>query len=191
VALQIGGTVNRISRYTLALGIALTASGLYLTAHPTIAQTGPRKMTPADGHTIHVTAPHMLNGKEMGPFHHYCKPVSDTVIECLIYDNDDPKALLTQVEYFVAKSVTTPTVPLRTWNTYYHDHGIAIAGGRVKVLDASDADAKKIADLASKTDGIIFSLWAEGAKAPNGTVAHPQAVGHKPMIEAEYTSPKR
>ena len=181
--------MNRLSRYVLALGISLTCLGLFLTAHPMFAQGGVKKMTPADGHTIHVTAPHILNGKEMGPFHHYCKPVSDTVIECLIYDTDDPKAMLTQVEYFVAKSVTTPNVPLTTWNTYYH--GIEIAGGRVKVLDASDAEAKQIVALASKTDGIVFSLWPEGAKAPNGTVQHPQAVGHKPMTEAEYKNPNR
>jgi hypothetical protein len=30
-----------------------------------------------------------------------------------------------------------------------------------------------------KTDGIIFHLWPDGAKAPDGTVGHPQAVGHK------------
>lgn len=183
--------MNRLSRYTLALGIALTAFGLFLTARPMIAQAGAKKMSPADGHTIHVTAPHMLNGKEMGPFHHYCKPVSDTVIECLIYDNDDPKALLKQVEYFVAKTVTTASVPLKTWNTYYHDHAIEIAGGRVKVLDADAAQTKQIVDIASKTDGIVFSFWPEGATAPNGTVEHPQAVGHKAMTEAEYKNPKR
>jgi len=29
--------------------------------------------TPADGYTVHVTAKHLVNGHEMGPFHHYCK----------------------------------------------------------------------------------------------------------------------
>ena len=183
--------MDKRSRYVLALGIGLMAFGLFLTARPMLAQGGAKKLTPADGHTIHVTAPHIVNGHEMGPFHHYCKPVSDTVIECLIYDSDDPKALLKQVEYFVAKSVTTANVPLATWNTYYHDHGIEIAGGRVKVLDASDAEAKQIVDIATKTDGIIFSLWPDGAKAPTGAVVHPQAVGHKAMTEAEYKNPKR
>ena len=39
------------------------------------AQTGTPK-TPADGHTIHAVAPHVVNGKVMGPFHHYCKVLS-------------------------------------------------------------------------------------------------------------------
>jgi len=181
----------KVSRVSLVLGLVLAGFLLALAARPSLAQAA-RKASPADGHTIHVVAPHILDGKVMGPFHHYCKGVSDTVIECLIYDNDDPKALLTQVEYFVAKSVTTPNVPLATWNKYYHDHAIEIAGGRVKVLDATEDETKKIVEIASKTDGIVFSLWQpEGAKAPNGDVKHPQAVGHKPMTEAQYKSPTR
>lgn len=175
---------------TRKLGLVLAVSFLGFAARPSLAQAG-KKATPADGHTIHVVAPHMMNGKIMGPYHHYCKAVSDTVLECLIYDSDEPNALLTQVEYFVAKSVTTPNVPLGVWNKFYHDHAIEIAGGRVKVMDADEATTKKIVEVASKTDGIVFSLWPEGAKAPTGVVLHPQAVGHKPMTEAQYKDPKR
>jgi hypothetical protein len=140
-----------------------------------------KKMTPADGHDIHVVAPHLVDGKVMGPFHHYCKSVSDTVLECLIYESTDPKALLVQVEYFVAKSVSRPNVPLKIWNKYYHDHAVEIAAGRVKVLDVPEEKAKAIAEAAAQTDGIIFDLWLpHGAKAPLGEVGHPQAVGHKP-----------
>ncbi len=140
--------------------------------------------TPADGHDIHVLAPHLLDGKIMGPYHHYCKAVSADVIECLIYESTDPKALLKQVEYFVAKSVSRPNVPLATWNKYYHDHAVEIASGRVKVLDRSDEEAKKIAEAASQTDGIIFHLWwPDDAKTPSGVVKHPQAVGHKPRTK--------
>ena len=151
-----------------------------------------KKPSPADGHTIHVLAPHVVEGKVMGPYHHYCKSVSDTLLECLIYESTDPKAVLVQVEYFVAKSVTTANVPLDTWNKFYHDHKIEVASGRVQVLDASPEEAKKIADAAAKTDGIIFHLWwPDGAKAPNGEVKHPQSVSHKPITMAEYKSPTR
>ena len=151
-----------------------------------------RKPTPADGHEIHVLAPHMVEGKVMGPYHHYCKSVSETVLECLIYESTDPKALLVQVEYFIAKSVTSANVPLDTWNKYYHDHAVEIASGRVQVLDASPDEAKKIAEAAAKTDGIIFHLWwPHGAKAPNGDVKHPQSFGHKPITMGEYKSPTR
>ncbi len=140
--------------------------------------------TPADGHTIHVLAPHLLDGKVMGPYHHYCKPVSDTILECLVYESTDPKALLKQVEYFVAKSVSRAVIPLATWNRFYHDHAVEIAGGRVQILDATPDEAKKLAETAAQTDGIIFHLWwPDDAKAPSGVVKHAQAVGHKPRTK--------
>ncbi len=135
------------------------------------AQPGAGKPTPAQGYAIHGTV--------HGPYHHYCKPVSPEVIQCLLFESTDPNALLTDIEYFVAKSVTRAHLPLETWNKYYHDHEVEIATGRVQVLDMPEAQAKEIAALAAKTDGIIFHLWPEGAKAPDGTVGHPQSVGHK------------
>jgi hypothetical protein len=142
------------------------------------------KPTPADGHTIHVLAPHMIDGRVMGPYHHYCKAVSAEVLECLIYESTEPNALLKQVEYFVAKSVTRPNVPLETWNRFYHDHAAEIASGRVQVLDQSPEDAKKTAEAAAQTDGIIFHLWwPDDAKAPSGVVKHPQSVGHRPRAK--------
>ena len=153
---------------------------------PTAPTTAPQaKMaTPADGHDIHVVAPHVVEGKVMGPYHHYCKAVSEDVLECLIYESTDPKALLVQVEYFIAKRVSRPNVPLATWNKYYHDHAVEIASGRVQVLDRPEAEAKKIAEAAAQTDGIIFHLWwPHDAKAPNGDVKHPQSISHKPRTE--------
>ena len=62
------------------------------------AQTGTPK-TPADGLTIHVIAPHTVNGKVMGPLHHYCKvPSPKPVIECLIYESTDPVARLEKID---------------------------------------------------------------------------------------------
>jgi len=65
-----------------------------------------KKTSPADGYTIHVTAPHVVAGKVMGPYHHYCKIISpEPVIECLCYDSSDTGARLQQVEYIVAIQV--------------------------------------------------------------------------------------
>ena len=118
------------------------------------AQAAP---TPGDGYNIHVTAPHLVNGKVMGPYHHYCKVVApDPQIVCLIFDNTDPNAMLTQVEYIMAKSLTRPSVSLKDWNKLWHDHAVEIAGGRVQVLDLPPDKAKEVADTVAKTDGIIY-----------------------------------
>lgn len=165
------------------IGLLAAVGATFLSAcadMPGLSPAGAGKQTPAQGYTMHVIAPHRYeDGTVHGPYHHYCKQISWDIIQCLLFESTDPNALLTDVEYFVAKSLTRAHVPLETWNKYYHDHEVEIATGRVQVLDVPESEAKDIAIAAAKTDGIIFHLWPDGAKAPDGTVGHPQAVGHK------------
>jgi hypothetical protein len=145
-----------------------------------VAPAAEKKPSPADGFTLHVTAPHKFeDGTVHGPYHHYCKGISPEVLQCLLFESTDPNARLTDVEYFVSKNVSRAHVPLKAWNKYYHDHEVEIATGRVQVLDMPEAQAKEVAAAAAQTDGIIFHLWPDGAKAPTGVVGHPQSVGHK------------
>jgi hypothetical protein len=146
--------------------------------------------SPAAGYDIHVTAPHVVDGEEHGPFHHYCKVISpEPIIQCLIFDSTEPNAPMTQVEYMVAKSITRSTISRDDWNDDWHDHAIEIASGRVKVLDVDDATAGQIASAASTTDGVIFHLWPIGSKIPTGDVSIAQAVGHEDMSEDEFKAP--
>lgn len=80
--------MSRIVGVLGALGV------LVLAATPVAGQGQEAKMaSPADGHTIHVTAPHVVAGKVMGPYHHYCKVLSpEPVIECFCYESSDPNA---------------------------------------------------------------------------------------------------
>ena len=45
--------------------------------------------------------------------------------------------------------------------------------------------AKEVADLVSTTDGLIVHFYYDG-NLPNGRTSVAQAVGHKPMTEAEF-----
>src|SRR3990172_12282210 len=109
--------MSRMVAVLSALGVLVMVS-----AHA----TGQEKSmaSPADGHTTHVTAPHVVAGKVMGPYHHYCKVLSpEPVIECLCYESSEPGSRLHQVEYIVAKSITrTGAVSLADWNQNWHDH---------------------------------------------------------------------
>lgn len=159
---------------------------LVLLAVPAMAQEA-KPPSPADGHNVHVLAPHVVNGKVMGPYHHYCKVLSpEPVIECLCYESTEPGARLHQVEYILAKSITrTGAVSLADWNKYWHDHTQEIATGRVQVLDMPPDKAKEVADLVSTTDGIIYHLWGHDEKVPGGKVIIAQSVGHVDLTEAE------
>jgi hypothetical protein len=144
------------------------------------------KTSPAEGYTVHVLAPHVVDGHTMGPYHHYCKVLApDPVIQCLIYESTDANARLSQVEFIMAKKLTRNRVPLKDWNANWHDHTIEIAGGRVRVLDLPPDKAKEVADLVSTTDGLIVHFYYDG-DLPNGRTSVAQAVGHKPMSESEF-----
>src|SRR3989449_4684892 len=151
--------------------------------------TAPMKASPAEGYNVHVLAPHLVDGKQMGPYHHYCKVVApDPQIQCLIYDSTEPNANLVQVEWIYAKKLTRTQVPLKEWNSKWHDHKIEIAGGRVQVLDLPPDKAKEVADLVATTDGIIFHLWSHDEKVPSGKVIIAQSVGHVKISESELKS---
>jgi hypothetical protein len=156
------------------VGIAVSLMAALLPASALSA--GPK--TPADGYDIHVQAPHLMDdGTVGGPFHHYCKGISDEILQCLLFESTDPKAKLVAIEYFVAKSVSRKEVPLIKWHRFFHDHKVEIATGRVQVLDQPADKAKAIAEAASKTDGIIFHLWHKDQKIPDGRVTFPQSLG--------------
>jgi len=144
------------------------------------------KASPAEGYNVHVLAPHVVDGKQMGPYHHYCKVIApDPQIQCLIYDSTESNANLVQVEWIYAKKLTRNQVPLQEWNKDWHDHKIEIAGGRVQVLDLPPDKAREVADLVATTDGMIYHFYF-GGTLPTGKMSVAQAVGHKPMTSVEY-----
>ncbi|HUP18623.1 MAG TPA: DUF1264 domain-containing protein [Gemmatimonadota bacterium] len=154
-----------------------------LAAIPARAQTP----GPAQGYDVHVTAPHVVHGEVMGPFHHYCKPISpEPVIQCILFETTDPDAPMTEVEYIVAKSITRNRIPREEWNRAWHDHAVEIASGRVQIHDMPEAEAAKLAELVATTDGLIFHLWPAGSDIPTGEVAIAQAVSHVPLSAEEY-----
>lgn len=171
---------------TIACGV-LAAAGAFALAQSGGAAAVPVAMTPADGHTIHVLAPHVVQGTVTGPWHHFCKVISpEPVIECLIYLSTDSMARLMQIEYILAKTITrTDLISLDDWNRNWHDHTQEIATGRVQVLDLPPDAAKGVADLVATTDGIIYHLWDQDAKVPTGTVHIGQSVGHVNLTPAE------
>jgi hypothetical protein len=139
---------------------------------------GEGQTSPAIGYDIHVQVPHIMpDGTVDGPFHHYCKSISDEIFQCLLFYSTDPKAKLVGVEYFVAKDLSRK-LPAIQWHRHFHDHAVEIATGRLQVLDMPEEQAKKVAEAAAKTDGVIYHLWQRGLEFPDGTVSFPQSIGH-------------
>ncbi|MGH7541976.1 MAG: DUF1264 domain-containing protein, partial [Gemmatimonadota bacterium] len=133
----------RSSCLTLVVLAALPA--LALAQEPTAA-------TPADGHTIHVTAPHIMGDHLIDPMHHYCKVISpEPVIQCLMFASTAPDARLMGIEYIAAKSITRREIPLGQWNTLWHDHAVEIEAGVVALPDMPEDEATEVANVVAGT----------------------------------------
>jgi len=171
--------------------ITLIAAGLTgFVAGPVTAQEAPA--SPARGFDVHVTAPHVVNGEVMGPFHHYCKTISpEPIIQCILFESVEPDAPMTEVEYIVAKSITRNMIERERWNEAWHDHAVEIASGRVKVHDLPEEEAAKIVEVVKTTDGLIFHLWPKESRIPTGESTIAQAVSHVPLHEAEYEAQRK
>ena len=174
----------------LVLGLLLGFIAARVAVAPASVAAAPQQPVavepPSHGYDVHVLAPHLVDGKQHGPYHHYCKVYKpDPVIVCLIYESTEPNAMLSQIEWIYAKKMTRNGVPLSLWNKNWHDHKVEIAGGRVQVLDLPPDKAKDVADLVATTDGLIYHFYFTG-DLPNGRMSIAQAVGHKPMTSKEF-----
>ena len=72
----------------------------------------------------------MADGTTGGPYHHYCKGISDEMIQCLLFESTDANAPLVAVEYFVGKDLA------RKDCRYYHGIGISMIISRKSHLVA-------------------------------------------------------
>jgi hypothetical protein len=77
---------------TLCMALLAAMGATFLTAcadMPGASSAGGMKQAPAQGYTIHVMAPHKYeDGTVHGPYHHYCKPISADIIQCLLFESN-------------------------------------------------------------------------------------------------------
>lgn len=167
--------------------LLLLAPGLALGQEMEQPETAPA--TPGQGFDLHITAPHIMGDRLVDPMHHYCKGISDApVLQCLMFESDEPGARLVGVEYVIAKSITRPEVPLGDWNRNWHDHAVEIEAGVVGLPDLEGQAAADVAALAATTDGIVFMTWPEAESVPDEDVEIAQAISHEIMTPEEYAA---
>ena len=141
---------------------------------------------PLKGYNIHVTAPHIMDGEVIGPFHHFCKPINSDIIQCVLFESTDENARMTEIEYMVSKKLARSVIPKWSHRKNWHDHKQEIETGRVAILNPTDPDEqKKLAEYVSDTDGIIFHLWPHDAPIPDGSVSIAQSIGHWEAIHGK------
>jgi hypothetical protein len=98
--------------------------------------------------------------------YHYCKPVSDEVNQCVLYDGTGPDARLIGIEYLVSEAIFQK-MPAEE-KVYWHDHKYEVDAGLLKSLTQSGEDEKKTLGAVRTLYGKVFHTWAAGKTYPTG-----------------------
>ncbi len=124
-------------------------------------------MKPNDGWTLHIDAKKHFPKMPDLIAHHYCKNVSEGLIECQLYDSDKPDARLVGVEVVVSAEIykTFSKAEKALW----HYHKTEIPKVEAKLPEHSPEEEAKILKSMEETYGKVYILWNPGkSKLPTG-----------------------
>jgi hypothetical protein len=170
---------HRVSRTTICTGLAGIALGALLT---TLARSTPAEAQDHAKPGPNVKAPiaeimhcplafagvHLLkDAPEYSKVaYHYCKPGSDGVAQCVLYDGTGPDARLIGVEYLVTDAIyqKMPASEKELW----HDHKYEIDTGLLKSLTQTGAEEKQTLAAVRTLWGKVYHTWTVGATYPMG-----------------------
>jgi uncharacterized protein DUF1264 len=137
----------------------------------TVAQDAtPAGTNPTGGDRVHVDLAVHFAWDPARIAHHWCKPVANGVVECLIYASDDPDAPLVAVEEVIDEATYQGLDPAeqRLWHSNVAE---AAAGSDPNRPAPSMAEAATAAaESGGATYGKLILLWdfARGDDLPTG-----------------------
>lgn len=133
----------------LAVAVFLTAAG--------VRNGAAARVKPSDGWNLHITAKMHFPGKPEMIAHHYCKPTSGGLTECLLFDSDRPDARVVGVETIVGAPTYAKFTDAEKAMWHYHKTEIPLVDAKLPDLSAEEA-AKVVASIAT-TYGKIYLLY--------------------------------
>jgi hypothetical protein len=151
----------------LFLVVMAFALGMYVArTHPAAAVAA--SINPTQGYTIHIDAEkHFGAANSTEVAHHWCKPVSGGMLECMIFDGDAADARLVEVETIVKPGVYKTFSPKE--QALWHYHKVEIPKVNAKMPDATAEETKATVASLTETYGKVFMLWDPAAnKNPIG-----------------------
>lgn len=98
--------------------------------------------------------------------YHFCKPLSDDISQCVLYDGIGPDARLIGIEYLVTDAVYQKMPPEE--KAYWHDHKYEVDAGLLRSLTQSGDDEKATLAKVRTLWGKVYHTWASGQSYPRG-----------------------
>ncbi|MGZ3506260.1 MAG: DUF1264 domain-containing protein [Vulcanimicrobiaceae bacterium] len=141
---------------SLVLAIAVAAAVVLSLSkvHPASA-TAPTY--PTTGWTIHLDATKHFPGNRAAVEHHFCRPASGGIIECQLYESDQPDARLVGVEVVVPASMYQKFDKEEKASWHYHRDEIPRVN--LQTPDMTKEEADKVAASLMETYGKVYLLW--------------------------------
>ena len=145
----------------------------------------PTTPTPAQGFALHIDAKKHINNMPDQVVHHYCKNIDAQVIQCLLFDSDEPNAHLIGAETIISPEIYGQLPEEEKANWHYHKDEIPLVDAKLPGL--SDEEAQNVAATIQDTYGKVVIFWEPGTPAPMDapSITRPQS-GHQKLM-AEIT----
>ncbi|MDP2138592.1 MAG: OBAP family protein [Candidatus Didemnitutus sp.] len=118
----------------------------------------------------HVCGFHFYSGdlKRALRVHHYCSHLNRDVLQCVIYDSDQPDARLIGIEYIISGELfrQLPAEEKKLW----HSHRYEVMSGQLTAPDLSAVEEKALMQELVGTYGKTWHLWQvdRGDRVPLG-----------------------
>jgi hypothetical protein len=151
---------------SLAVAVILALVLLYAAFGP---HGQPAPNLPSSGYTLHIDATKHINDLPDQVVHHYCKSLSDGIIQCLLYDTDDPNAHIIGIETVVSAQLYATFSDAEKANWHYQKIELTMVNPKFPGLSKAEAD--KVVAALQETYGKVVIFWKPGDPAPTAPVS--------------------
>lgn len=98
--------------------------------------------------------------------YHFCKPLNESVNQCVLYDGTGPNAKLIGIEYLVTDAMYQ-RFPAEE-KAYWHDHKHEVDAGLIRSLTQKGEEEKATLGVVRTLWGKVYHTWASGEDYPRG-----------------------
>jgi DNA-binding beta-propeller fold protein YncE len=124
----------------------------------------PTTQTPAQGFTLHIDAKKHINDFPNFVVHHYCKTIDKNIIQCLLFDSDEPNAHTIGTETIISPEVYAKLPEEEQLYWHHHKEEIPLVDAQLPGL--SEEEIKKVVSAIEDTYGKVIIFWNPGDIAP-------------------------
>jgi hypothetical protein len=114
---------------------------------------------PLDALNVYMDGFHFYNGNMKGQMeaHHYCAPINEDVIQCVIYDGNGKDARLMGVEYIVSEKIfqTLPENEKKLWHSHVHE----VRSGQLIAPGIPETAEHELLEKIVSTYGKTWHTW--------------------------------